>query len=65
MHLDEPYDVTVSDQVAIPSSHTDSQVFIQVLAAGLNPVNYKVIPAKMPFIRHLKVCIPTCLYLYP
>jgi NADPH:quinone reductase-like Zn-dependent oxidoreductase len=41
-------------EIPVPSSHTEHEVYIKVNAAGLNPSNYKVNFARLPFYRHLK-----------
>jgi NADPH:quinone reductase-like Zn-dependent oxidoreductase len=39
--------------VPVPS-HTASGILIKLHSATLNPSNYKIIPAKMPFVRHMR-----------
>jgi NADPH:quinone reductase-like Zn-dependent oxidoreductase len=43
----------VLDNVPIPD-HTSSQVLVKVSFASLNPSNYKIIPARIPVLRHLR-----------
>lgn len=47
------HDVEVNNNVPIPAYHRQSQVFVEVIAAGLNPSNFKINFAKIPFVRHL------------
>jgi hypothetical protein len=47
------HDVEVNDNVPIPAFHLQSQVFVEVIAAGLNPSNFKINFAKIPFVRHM------------
>ena len=46
--------VRVSHRMPVPTSHGQHQVLIKVSGAGLNPSNFKVNMAKIPFVRHLK-----------
>jgi len=39
--------------VPIPD-HSSGQALLEVKAAALNPSNYKIIPARVPFVRHLR-----------
>lgn len=41
------------EEVPVPS-HTDRTLLIKVEAAGLNPSNFKLVPATIPFVRHLR-----------
>jgi len=41
------------ESVPIPS-HTERTLLIKVEAAALNPSNYKMLPAQIPFLRHLR-----------
>ena len=49
-----PHGVRVSHDIPVPTSHGNHQMLIRVNGAGLNPSNFKVNMAKIPFIRHLK-----------
>lgn len=49
---DGKHGVVVSSNVPIVESHKSSEVLVRVTAAGLNPSNFKIIPAKIPFVRH-------------
>ena len=49
-----PHGVRVAHDLPVPTSHASYQVLIKVSGAGLNPSNFKVNMAKIPFIRHLK-----------
>lgn len=41
------------ESVPVPS-HTDFTLVIKVEAAALNPSNFKMLPAQIPFVRHLR-----------
>lgn len=41
------------ETVPVPS-HTDFTLVIKVEAAALNPSNFKMLPAQVPFVRHLR-----------
>jgi NADPH:quinone reductase-like Zn-dependent oxidoreductase len=43
----------VLGNVPVPD-HTSSQVLVKVSFASLNPSNYKIVPARIPVVRHLK-----------
>ena len=60
------HDVAVGEGVPIAQSHLHNQVFVKVTAAGINPSNFKINFAKIPFIRHFTnyhvvVCFYLCL----
>jgi NADPH:quinone reductase-like Zn-dependent oxidoreductase len=46
-------DAAVADDVRVPG-HAANEMLIKVRAAGLNPSNFKVNMARLPFYRHLK-----------
>jgi NADPH:quinone reductase-like Zn-dependent oxidoreductase len=46
------HDVLVSPNVPIPTSHNDREVLVRVSDAGLNPSNFKLNKAWLPFLRH-------------
>ena len=41
------------ENIPVPG-YTTSEILIKVNAAGLNPSNYKMNPAKLPFVRHAR-----------
>lgn len=49
----EKHDVSVSTTVPIPATHGENELLLKVTAAGLNPSNFKMNPAKIPFLRHV------------
>ena len=49
------HDITVSTEVPIPEAHNQKQILLQVKSAGLNPSNYKLHKAKIPFLRWIWV----------
>lgn len=50
---EQPEGVRIDLEVPVPS-HTKDQLLVEVRAAGLNPSNYKMVPAALPFVRHLQ-----------
>ena len=48
--------IRLDTNVPVPD-HTDSQLLIEVRAAGLNPSNYKIVPAQWPVVRHLRTWV--------
>jgi NADPH:quinone reductase-like Zn-dependent oxidoreductase len=52
-----PHNVEVKDSIPIPSSHMANQVLVEVIAAGLNPSNFKINLALIPIIRHFKTFV--------
>lgn len=47
------HDVAVGAGVPIARSHLQNQVFVKVTAAGINPSNFKINLATIPFVRHM------------
>lgn len=47
-----PHDVRVRGDIPIAATHKGYELFVKVTAAGLNPSNFKINFAKIPFVRH-------------
>ena len=48
-----PHGIFIDERHPVPS-HTERSLLIQTKAAALNPLNYKIIPARWPFVRHIR-----------